>query len=89
MKQIQPIQIWVNGQEQTGNYINSYISYDNLKDSATFFWAIYTSQTDRILLCNGELIMVEPDYSIWDTTADINQSAYEWVCNQLSLTLIP
>ena len=34
MKQIQPIQIWVNGQEQTGNYINCYISYDNLKDSS-------------------------------------------------------
>ena len=89
MKQIQPIQIWVNGQEQTGNYINSYISYDNLKDSANFFWAIYTAEIDGILLCNGELIMVEPDYSIWDSTADINQAAYEWVCNQLSLTLIP
>ena len=30
MKQIQPIQIWVNGQEQTGNWINAYIINDNL-----------------------------------------------------------
>ena len=89
MKQIQPIQIWVNGQVQTGNYIDSYITYDNLKDSANFFWGIYTAETSGILLCNGELTMVEPDYSIWDSTSDINQAAYEWVCDQLSLTLIP
>jgi hypothetical protein len=40
MKQIQTIQIWVNGQVETGNYIDSYITHDNLKDSANFFWGI-------------------------------------------------
>ena len=47
MKQIQPIQIWVNGQEQTGNWINAYIINDNLQDSATFYWAIFTAETER------------------------------------------
>ena len=88
MKQIEPIQIWVNGQIKTGNYINCYISYDNLKDFATFFWAIYSAEIDGILISSGEETMTEPDYSIWDTTSDINQSAYEWVCNKLGLTLI-
>jgi len=88
MKQIQPIQIWVNGQEQTGNWINAYIINDNLKDSATFFWAIFTAETDGTQLSQGNLNIVEPDYSVWDSTADINQSAYEWICNQLGLTLI-
>ena len=88
MKQIQPIQIWVNGQEQTGNWINAYIINDNLKDSATFFWAIFTAETDGTQLSQGNLTIVEPDYSVWDSTADINQSAYEWICNQLGLTLI-
>jgi hypothetical protein len=89
MKQIQPIQIWVNGQEQTGNWINAYIINDNLKDSATFYWAIYTTETAGIQLSAGNLTMVEPDYSVWDSTADINAAAYAWICDQLSLTLIP
>lgn len=89
MKQIQPIQIWVNGQEQTGSWINSYITHDNLKDSATFYWAIFTAETAGSQLSVGELTMEEPDYSVWDSTADINEAAYVWICDQLSLTLIP
>jgi hypothetical protein len=88
MKEIQPIQIWVNGQEQTGNWINAYIIHDNLQDSATFYWSIFTAETDGTQLSQGNLTIVEPDYSVWDSTADINQSAYEWICNQLGLTLI-
>ena len=89
MKQIQPIQIWVNGQEQTGNFINAYIINDHLQDSATFYWAIFTSDTAGAQLSVGNLTMVEPDYSVWDSTADINAAAYSWICDQLSLTLIP
>ena len=87
MKQIQPVQIWVNGQEQTGSWINAYIINDNLKDSATFYWSIYTAKTAGTQLSQGNLTMVEPDYSVWDTTTDINEAAYEWICDQLNLTL--
>ena len=88
MKPIQPIQIWVNGSVQTGNYINAYIINDNLINKAEFYWAIFTSDIDGNQLSAGNLTMVEPDYSIWSSTVDINQSAYEWICNELSLTLI-
>lgn len=88
MKQIQPIQIWNNGQEQTGSWINAYIINDNLKDSATFYWAIFTDENTGNLLSQGNLSIVEPDYSIWDSTADINEAAYQWICDQLGLTLI-
>lgn len=89
MKAIEPIQIWSNGSVQTGNFIDAYIIHDNLKDSAQFYWGIYTEETSGILLSQGNLTMVEPDYSIWDSAADINQAAYEWICDQLGLTLIP
>ena len=89
MKAIQPIDIWINGSIQKGNFIDSVISFDNLKDSANFDWKILTSDIGYNVIAQGTLIMVEPDYSIWDSTSDINQAAYEWVCNQLSLTLIP
>lgn len=88
MKQIQPIQIWSNGQVETGSWINAYIINDNLKDSATFYWAIYNAETGGYQLSQGNLTMVEPDYSTWDASADINLAAYEWICDQLGLTLI-
>ena len=88
MKQIQPIQIWVNGQLETGSWINAYIINDNLKDSATFYWAIFTAEIGGIQLSAGNLTMVEPDYSYWDSTADINAAAYAWICDLLGLTLI-
>ena len=88
MKQIQPIQIWVNGSVQTGNYINAYIINDNLQDNATFYWAIFTSDIDGIKLSEGNLTINDPDYDVWGQSADINEAAYEWICDQLGLTLI-
>lgn len=88
MKAIQPVQIWNNGTLQTGNFINAYIIHDNLLDSATFYWAIFTADTAGTQLAQGNLTIEEPDYSVWDNTADINQAAYEWICTQLGLTLI-
>jgi len=89
MKQIQPIQIWVNGSVQTGNYINAYIINDNLQDSATFYWAIFTANIDGTQLSQGNLTINDPEYDQWGQSADINEAAYEWICDQLSLTLIP
>lgn len=86
MKQIEPIQIWVNGVVQTGNWISANIIDDNLKDSATFSWSI--SFDGDMQLSKGLLTIVEPDYSVWDSTADINLAAYQWICDKLGLTLI-
>jgi hypothetical protein len=88
MKQIQPVQIWANGSSETGSWINAYIINDNLLDSATFYWAIYTSETGGNLLSKGNLTMVEPEYSLWGESTDINQAAYVWICDELNLTLI-
>lgn len=88
MKQIQSVAIWVNGSVQTGNWINAYIINDNLKDSATFYWAIFTSETNGTQLSQGNLTISEPDYDLWSDSSDINQAAYEWICDQLGLTLI-
>jgi hypothetical protein len=92
MKQIEPVQIWVNGSVQTGSWINAIIREDNLKDFAIFYWAIFTDgsepDTQGLQISAGNLTINEPDYSVWDSTADINAAAYEWICDQLGLTLI-
>ena len=88
MKQIQPVQIWDNGSVKTGNFIKAYIINDNLLNSATFYWSIYTAETGGNKISEDNLTINEPDYSVWDNTADINLAAYQWICSQLGLTLI-
>ena len=92
MKQIQPVQIWSSGSVQTGSLLNAYIIYDNLLNSANFYWSIWSSDAeDNPLksLAEGNLTMTEPDYSVWGSASDINQAAYEWIAAKLSLTLVP
>lgn len=91
MKEIQPIQIWVNGQEQTGSLLNAYIINDNLLNTATFYWSILQSGFEFNqfnTLTSGNLTMNEPDYSVWGSSADINLAAYEWITSKLGLSLI-
>ena len=92
MKKIQSIQIWDNGTLQTGSILNAYIIYDNLLDTANFYWAIWSSDAEGkavISLAEGNLTINDPDYDIWGQSADINQAAYEWIADKLNLTLIP
>ena len=89
LKQIEPVQIWTNGQLKTGNYINAYIIDDNLLNSATFHWSIFTQETNGSEISAGELTISDPEYDVWGQSSDINEAAYVWICNELSLTLIP
>ena len=85
MKQIQPIQIWVNGSLQTATVFNLIIINDNLSNSATFYWQLLDSAESK--LADGNLTMGEPQYDQWGTATDVNQWAYEWAATQLNITL--
>jgi hypothetical protein len=85
MKQIQPIQIWVNGSLQTATVFNLIIINDNLTNSATFYWQLLDSA--EVKLADGNLTMVEPQYDQWGTSSDVNQWAYEWAATELNITL--
>lgn len=85
MKQIQPIQIWVNGSLQTATVFNLIIINDNLLNSATFYWQLLDSA--EVKLADGNLTMGEPTYDQWGTSTDVNQWAYEWAATQLNITL--
>lgn len=92
MKQIQPVQIWVNGQVQEGSWLNAYIINDNLSSSATFYWSILSSgsepDTTGQQLSEGNSTISGNDYLVWGDAADINLAAYQWIASQLGLTLI-
>jgi hypothetical protein len=85
MKQIQPFQIWVNGQEQTATLFSLIIINDNLSNSATFYWQLLDADASK--LAEGNLTMVEPQYDQWGTQSDVNQWAYEWAATELNITL--
>jgi hypothetical protein len=92
MKQIQPIQIWVNGSQQTGSWLSAYIINDNLLDSATFYWSILANgaepDTAAAKLSEGNSTISGENYIIWGEATDINLAAYQWIATELNLTLI-
>ena len=91
---IQPVQIWTNGEAQSGNYIDASIVNDNLSDYAQFYWVISSvtgtgeDQTKQSLT-QGNTSISGADYTAWGASGDINKAAYEYICTQLNLTLIP
>ena len=85
MKQIQPLTLWVNGQQATATLFNLIIINDNLLNSATFYWQLLDADASK--LADGNLTMGEPDYDVWGSSADINQAAYQWAASQLNITL--
>jgi hypothetical protein len=86
MKAIQPVNIWVNGQNQQGVWLNAYIINDNLSSSATFYWSIL--DVTELQLAQGNLTIQGQDYIDWNANPDINDDAYVWIAQQLGLTLI-
>ncbi len=85
MKQIQPLTLWVNGQQLTATAFSLIIINDNLSNSAIFYWQLLDSA--EVKLQDGNLTMGEPQYDQWGTSSDVNQWAYEWAATELNLTL--
>jgi len=91
---IETVQIWSNGQSETGNWIDANIVLDNLNDYAQFFWKIsnITSNEEgetKQILTQGNTTISGEAYDVWGSTSDVNLAAYEYICTQLNLTLIP
>ena len=92
---IQPVQIWTNGQASSGNFIDASIVNDNLSNYAQFYWVISSVTTDSVgaetkqALAQGNTSISGADYDAWGQSSDVNLAAYEYICSQLTLTLIP
>ena len=91
---IQPVHIWTNGQASTGNFIDAAIVKDNLSDYAQFYWQIsnVSGSGDNEVkqsLAQGNTSISGDAYTTWSEAADVNLAAYEYICSQLNLSLIP
>jgi hypothetical protein len=86
MKQIQPVSIWYNGSMIAATLFNMISISDNLTDSATFYYQLYSS--DNLQLAQGNLTMSGFDYEAYSSSPDSNSYAYSWGATQLNITLI-
>jgi len=90
MKTIEPVSVWYNGQEQQATVLSAYASYDNLNNAATFSYQLMIAppQVDNPItglfpVASGTLSMTGEVYDNWET----NDYAYDWVAEQLNLTI--
>jgi hypothetical protein len=66
----------------TATILNAFCINDNLSDSATFYYALLSDVQSQ--LQQGNLTMTGTDYDNWAT----NEYAYEWVAQQIDVTII-
>ena len=86
MKTISPVSIWDNGTVQEGTILNAYCINDNLSTSGTFYYQLLSENVDLTVgqqLTQGNLTMTGDAYQAWQT----NEYAYDWVAEQLNLTI--
>ena len=86
MKEIQPVSIWYNGIMVLATIFNMNSIKDNLTNSATFYWQLFT--IDKIVVAEGNLTMSGEDYITYSSSQDSNSYAYQWGATQLNLTLV-
>jgi len=101
-KQIQPVNIWVNGSVNVAEQFTLRSINDDLETSATFYYELkegdVTTQdsegndvtTQGAVIAVGNLGMDGQDYQDWGNQSgtDINTWAYNWAAGKLNLTII-
>ena len=96
-KKISPVTIWVNGQSKEAQYLQVTGINDNYESSATNYWQMFTMNVDAEgvesmgeAVASGNLTIDSEDYIEWgDVPAmSVNAWIYDWVAEQLNLTII-
>ena len=82
MKEIQPIQMWLNGVFVEGIYLNAYAVNVTLGVSAVFCYNILDAAQKRVAV--GNLTMTGEAYTQWT----VDSYAWDWIAAQLNLTII-
>lgn len=96
-KQIEPVTIWTNGESKVAEYLQVTGINDNYESSATNYWALFTKVVDAEgvesmgeQVAQGNLTISGQDYINWgdQPAMSINAWIYNWVADQLNLTII-
>ena len=82
MKEIQPVNIWNNGQMVQATLLNAWAINVVLGVSATFYYNLLS--TDQTRLAEGNLTMTGEAYQQWT----VDSYAWDWIAEQLNLTIV-
>ena len=97
-KQIQPINVWVNGESKSAEYFQVTCINDNYENSATNCWRLFTMNVDAEgvesqgeQVAQGNLTISGQDYINWgdQPAMAINAWIYQWSADKLNLVLLP
>lgn len=85
--QIQPVNIWANGQSKQASELDARIIYDDLATSATFYYELkeVLEEGSGSVLSVGNVAMDGQDYIDWDNS---NEQAYDFIAGKLNLTIL-
>lgn len=102
MKNIEPIQIWKDGQSKTASVLDARIVYDDLISYCTFYWQLKEADTTQevpspieggaatTINIPGQLL-AEGNCSMsansYQEWDDSNDAAYEFVAGQINVTI--
>jgi len=96
-KQIQPVNIWVNGEMKEAKYFSVTCINDNYENSATNYWQLYDAMVDEegnekmgMQVSAGNLTIDGVDYVNWgdQPAMAINEWIYNWSASKLNLVII-
>lgn len=84
MKQISPIQSWINGKSVTATIFNMYVIGGVLGSSASFYYLLLDENLAAV--AQGNLTMSGADYLAWGND---DEYAWDWAASpdQLNLTI--
>jgi beta-lactamase class D len=97
-KQIQPQQVWVNGESKSAEYFQVTCINDNYENSATNYWQLFTKNVDAEgvesmgeQVAQGNLTIDGADYIAWgdQPAMAINAWIYQWSADKLNLVILP
>lgn len=96
MRQIQPVNILVQGTYVPATYFDVECLFDDLKTKAKFRYSYISATPDNNpegsiiyqVLQSEKIIMEGQDYVNWGNSGDINNDAIVWVADQVNVVLI-
>jgi len=97
-KQIEPVDIWVNGESKSAEYFQVTCINDNYENSATNYWQLFTKVVDAEgvesigeQIAQSNLTIDGQDYINWgdQPAMAINAWIYQWSADKLNLVILP
>jgi hypothetical protein len=92
MREIQPLQIWKNGEVKTASILDAQIISDNLQSNCTFYWMLKEADsvvdeqtTQGQTLADGNASLSGEYYDNWDGS---NDYAFSYIATQINVTLL-